>query len=349
MISFQFYIVISTFISLISIPIYKFIINRKLFTSEEHIGPQKIHINPTPRLGGVLVFLSILIINFINIFIGTNILFGGIISFLFIFFISLKEDTIGNTKPINRLFFIFIASIVFLYLSKINLDFETPVIKNFLNIKFIQIIFLILIISTAVNGFNIIDGSNGHCTFIAIISSIIMIIILYQINKIDYVYALIPFTTFLLIFLIFNFPKGLIFLGDTGAYFLGWYLSITLLLVLADSQKEISEVFFLNILFYPLFETVFSFIRKIYIKKSPFKPDDRHLHLIMINYLKFKNYKNYNNLNTFMLSHIWFFPILSLPFFYDNNIILILILLFQVLIYLLTYFFLYKAKKTIDF
>lgn len=332
------------FFNLLSIPILFFIIKKKFFLDNSHDGPQKIHNKPTSRSGGMVIFIFLLINSFV--FFNFNDDFSKIIIlFTLIFIISIREDLFNNTEPLIRLLVIFLASSTFIYFSDINFKFEILYLNNFFNIKIIQAIFFILLISTVVNGFNIIDGSNGHCTLISITNILIIFFIAAENSEADFLYSFSPIIFLAIFFLFFNYPKGNIFLGDTGAYLFGWYLSCSLIMLLQNLQNNISEIVFLNILFYPIFETVFSFLRKIYLKKSPFKPDTEHLHLMMIDYLK--NYKkliNFNSLTTIFLMPIWIIPLIILPFIYKNNYYLICFLVFQIMTYLSFYIILKKIR-----
>ena len=329
---------LSALLGLISIFIYRSIIKNNLFTINSHNGPQKIHSKPTSRSGGGVIYFSLILYLLCSYYFNDFKEFLIIVlSFLFIFIISLKEDIYKPTNPIIRLFLIFISSSVYIVVSKTSFIFETKIINIFLNIEIIQIIFLILIISTVVNGFNIFDGSNGHCSLIGIFYSIIILILSYKIGLISLFYLLLPFILFLSIFLIFNYPRGLIFLGDTGAYLIGWITSISVIYLLKNSN-EISEIVFLNILFYPLMETIFSFLRKILSGVSPFKPDKKHLHLKTIFYLKKRGFKNFNSLSTIYLSGVWMFPVMFIPFIYSNKIYLIILLFLQLILYFVNYF-----------
>ena len=270
---------ISALSAFLSIFIYKYIIDKHLFSSNNHDGPQKIHITPTSRTGGAVIYLFLVIVSLNFFFIKElNEFLVIIFTFVFIFFISLKEDIYLPTNPLLRLLLILVASFFYIFISNTKFMFDTEFIGYLLNIKIIQTIFLVLIISTVVNGFNIFDGSNGHCSLVGIFYLIIILILTYKLNFLDLFYLLVPFILLLIVFLIFNFPRGLIFLGDTGAYLIGWVSSLSVIYLLKNN-KEISEIIFLNILFYPLMETMFSFVRKIVSGKSPFKPDKKHLHL----------------------------------------------------------------------
>lgn len=314
----------------------KIIINKKLFLLDSHQGPQKIHTTSTSRAGGVIISLLLLIFSVIHDYILKTIYFSLISPFILILIISTIEDIYKPTKPILRLLLIFTSSVIFLLNNDIKIEFVIPLFSNLLNIKLVQLFFLVLIIGTVVNGFNIIDGSNGHTSFIALFSALIIIMTFRENEVYGLMNLLIVFIVLLIIFLIFNFPSGGIFLGDTGAYFIGWLLSITII-YLINNTNEISNLIFLNILFYPLTETIFSFFRKIFIGISPFEPDNKHLHLMMIRYLKKNNIKNFNSLNTLFLSPVWFFPLVILSFINKSIYNLLGLIIFQILVYFTTY------------
>ena len=90
-------------------------------------------------------------------------------------------------------------------------------------------------------------------------------------------------------FIIFNFPKGKIFLGDGGAYLLGVFISISVIET-SIANPSISPFYFCILLFYLFFEVFFSFFRKlIREKKSPMLPDKKHLHMLLYKILLKKN------------------------------------------------------------
>jgi len=82
-------------------------------------------------------------------------------------------------------------------------------------------------------------------------------------------------------FLIWNYPVGLIFLGDGGAYFIGFMLG-ELALLLVMRNPEVSPWYAALLLIYPAFETRFSVYRRMFVRgKSPAIPDGIHLHSLI--------------------------------------------------------------------
>jgi len=82
-------------------------------------------------------------------------------------------------------------------------------------------------------------------------------------------------------FLIWNYPRGLIFLGDGGAYFIGYMIGALSVTMLAR-HPNVSAWFPLLLCIYPVFETLFSIYRKKFVRgTSPGAPDGVHLHMLV--------------------------------------------------------------------
>jgi UDP-N-acetylmuramyl pentapeptide phosphotransferase/UDP-N-acetylglucosamine-1-phosphate transferase len=82
-------------------------------------------------------------------------------------------------------------------------------------------------------------------------------------------------------FFVWNYPRGLIFLGDGGAYLLGFWVA-ELALLLTARHASVSLMMPLVLVAYPIFETVFSMYRRRVIRGRPMMmPDGIHLHTLI--------------------------------------------------------------------
>ena len=263
-----------------------------------------------------------------------------------ILIVGLKEDILGNVSPITRLITILVASLIFIS----NLD-SYPILNfNLFNdvyeYKLFKIIFYVLAISALANGVNMIDGMNGLASFsvISMLSSIVLLSFIFE------EYELIKTSIYIILaiigFMVFNFPKGLIFMGDTGAYWLGWVTGL-LIIKLFSINGNISTWCVVLITSYPIIEVLFSAIRKIINGYSPFEADHKHIHIKLFFAIS-KNKDNSNLLNglvTICLMPLWFIP-LSLVAWIDKFPILVLFsILLQISIYLIYYFILPDPDK----
>jgi len=82
-----------------------------------------------------------------------------------------------------------------------------------------------------------------------------------------------------LVFLVFNLVSGRFFLGDGGAYFLGALCGLGL--IQASNSVEVSVWWLLALVFYPIADLIWSIGRRLLSGRSPFEPDNQHLHNLL--------------------------------------------------------------------
>lgn len=339
------------FTNLFAIILFIFLIYKKNFffkISNEYKTIQKIHKSYTPPLGGLVIFISFYLYLFLfyqqsNFFINYNVFIPSIA----IIIVGSFEDILNNVKPIIRFIVIFISSFIYCYAKSDFPAIEIWKIGEVINNNhLISVLFFSLCMTTLSNGMNMIDGTNGlsGLTSLSILISILTLIFLFNLRSID-IQNLIILSLLLLTFLFFNFPFGKIFLGDSGAYWLGWILgAITI---------EIFSHPFLNtwiaplILFYPTFEVIFSTIRKLSTKKNPMLPDINHLHLKLYFLLKGPSDRNqkFNSFTTLCLMPFWACPVLTIMWVQFKAEIAIYFLLLFSFLYLCFFFLVPKIEK----
>lgn len=138
-----------------------------------------------------------------------------------------------------------------------------------------------IVVAGGVNAINIIDGFNGLAVCVIMIMSAALGIVGWHAG--DSFVALLSAlgTGTALGFLLLNYPKGKLFLGDGGAYFLGFWVSeIAVLLLVRNNSVNAWQV--LAICAYPVIEVLFSmYRRKILKNRSPGAPDALHLHTLV--------------------------------------------------------------------
>jgi len=317
---------------------------------ESYDGLQKIHDGYVPRIAGAILFLFLFIININNYFYFSKYLLVIQYASIPLITISFLEDSVKEIKPLVRSFFIFLsASLLIVFILKDLPTIELPIlsylINNFLFIKFIFFIFAIYILC---NSINLIDGVNGLAFFNCI--SILLSLILLSI-KTDDVFFQTIFQFLLLCYLIqlfFNFPKSFFFMGDLGAYFGGFILSALIVDFFAKNNSLINSWVAVLIIFYPIFELLFSTLRRLYLKKGLTSPDKNHLHHLVYSFLndRLKN-KFANSLTSIILLPLWSFPFFWIHY---TDVLSSIMLCFvgialQVFLYVTSYIFFRKLNR----
>ena len=128
------------------------------------------------------------------------------------------------------------------------------------------------------NAFNIIDGYNGLSGMVGVIILGGIAYVGFQLHDFEIMIAAFAMMGAILGFLVFNYPRGLIFLGDGGAYLIGFWVA-ELSVLLTARHPEVSKWFPLLLCAYPIFETLFTIYRRMVIHRThPGMPDAAHLH-----------------------------------------------------------------------
>ena len=239
---------------------------------------RKVHDLSTSRLGGIAVAGSFLISIFLES--NLNIFDVYLVLILIVFFIFvLIEDVKGVLKPSYRLLAIIVCS--FLVVSELDLGISklnVPILDLFLENLPVSILFTTISLSLLANGFNLIDGFNGLVVGFSIMVLSTLMTVANEVSEPEIYILSNNLLMASLGFFILNFPFGKIFLGDAGAYFLGLTTG-ALALLLAQKNETISYWFVLALFIYPVYELVFSMIRRKFKEKTKTsQADNLHLH-----------------------------------------------------------------------
>lgn len=307
---------------------------------------QRIHLNETPRLGG-LIFLTSLIGYVIYSDATQSILFLKlmIVSLTPVILIGLKEDLFHNVEPAIRLLSLLFAGWLFRarYMGPFPNMTEVPLISSLFMMQGGVSFFYILSMTAIANGMNLIDGVNGLCGSVALTILSALLFLSYKTSDVIMLSTIFSVLLILIPFVIINYPYGKIFLGDLGAYSLGLIVSM-LTIILFGRHPEISPWGAVLVLIYPATEVVFSLLRRVIKGSSIYHPDIDHLHLKLFHFFRPQpGYKKIANaLVTPALSGIWLFPLLTITWTYHKAFFIwIAIILFNIF-----YVFLYVILPT---
>ncbi len=317
------------------------------FGFKKYQAIQKIHYGDVPRLGGFVFFCTLFLYFLICKTDDSNLIIRSfLIPLIPILLIGLKEDIFHHTDPYIRLFFILFSGWLFrvFYLGPYPDMTHLPIISKLLSLQGGAGFFYIFSIAALINGMNLVDGVNGLCTFVAMSILASLLFIAYNVHD-NFIFNVIFLCIVLLIpFLMFNFPKGKIFLGDMGSYGLGGLISM-IIIVMFGRHPNLSVWLAPFIIIYPLTELIFSILRRFFTKSLIFSADLKHIHILMFKakFLKHKQYKRKHNVNAMVapsLFFLWSFPCFIIFYNYKSLKLIFLSILIFVAMYLITYFFL---------
>lgn len=273
-----FLLIIPFFISLVLVFLFWKIGERyKIYdiTSED---PLKIHKKSISCLGGLAVFLTVNIVFFLKMIFEKSfdwqifgIIFGGFSVFLLGFLDDLKWRDKDQNPGKKFLFIVLFSVLATAVLLMVGLKIQ------FIPLLIIQGILTFLYIFTLINAVNYQDGMDGLAGGVVLISLIGFIVLgLILGNNLALIISLI-LTGIILGFLVFNFPPAKIFMGDSGAYFLGFFLAVLAILFSKpyNFSSVLGPIFIIGL---PLFDGIFTNIRRLFNKKPIFLGDREHFY-----------------------------------------------------------------------
>ena len=138
----------------------------------------------------------------------------------------------------------------------------------------------VLAVTGLPHAFNIIDGYNGLAGMVALVVSLALAYVALQVGDRELASLAVALAAATGGFLVWNYPRGLIFAGDAGAYVWGLLIAVISLL-LVQRHPIVSPWFPLLLLIYPVWETLFSIYRKLARGDSPGMADALHLHQLI--------------------------------------------------------------------
>ncbi len=290
-----------------------------------------------PLTGGIFFFLF-LVYYFPN--------YPYLIFFFLIFLIGILSDLNYVASPVKRIIFqilIITSFVIFsdIYINSVRIEFFDNLLENiYFKISFTLFCYLILI-----NGSNFIDGMNslllGYFT-----SVLIVLFLLANFNNLILDFEFVQKAIICLSILFFLNIFGLLFVGDNGAYLISILVGY-ILIKFSNENFIVSPYFIAVLLWYPVYENLFSIIRKKVKKFDAFEADNKHIHQILFQIIKKKTKLNKfycNNITSIVINLfnavIFYFAFIN--FSHTKNLIYILIL--SLFFYSLIYFYLRKKK-----
>lgn len=307
---------------------------------------RKIHKNKPYLIGGVIIFVNIILFYFFYFFnkeaFSANPYFffsnfhefAFLFSIIILFFIGLYDDKY-DLSPYTKTFLFLIVFYILIEVDDTlvirNLNFEIfDIIINLNNISFI---FTLLCFLVLINALNMFDGINLQLT----IFTLFILVILFL--KISNYYMMLIMIIPLLFFILLNF-NGFAFMGNSGSFIISFLIGYILLKnynSYIDTRFSADQI--LLLLLYPVLDMLRLFFYRISKGKNPFLADRRHIHHIFLN--KFTEKKTvFLIFLSYSVPNLLYF-VLNFPLVYC----LVLIVFFYLLIFI--YLFL-KNNKIIN-
>lgn len=258
-------------------------LHAKLSMDHDLGGVQKFHATPTPRIGGVPMLGGLLAGGMVLMWAPSaerELFWGVLLATLPVFSAGLIEDLTKKVSPFIRLLAAFASAVIALYsVNAVLPGVGIPGLDHVLAaMPVLAVVLTVFAVGGVCHSVNIIDGYNGLMGGVVLFASLAIAYVSLAVGDISLLVISLALAGSIVGFLVWNFPRGMIFAGDAGAYLVGFLLAELAVLLVARHPSVVSPWFPLLLLIYPVFETVFSIWRRKKRKAAAGLPDSMHFH-----------------------------------------------------------------------
>ena len=241
-------------------------------------GIQKFHTAPTPRVGGLPIAMglvaSLCFLSDLAVGLMTSTLLASLPAFLF----GLAEDLTKRVGVLLRLLATMASGVLAWWLTDYSLSrLDIAWFDVALQHTMVSVLFTAFAVGGVANALNIIDGFNGLASASAIIIFLGFAYIASQVGDLALAQVAVIFACVVLGFFCMNWPFGNIFLGDGGAYLLGFSMA-WVAICLVQRHGNVSAFAALVLCAHPINEVLFSVYRRKVKRAHPGMPDRLHFH-----------------------------------------------------------------------
>lgn len=251
-------------------------------TLDSTIGVQKFHAEPTPRVGGIGIYLGLLLGWLVVRDKGVRDILGVILVAGFIpLACGLAEDLTKRVGVLPRLSATMSGGFAAWLISGVALNrLDISALDWMMTITPVAVLFTAFAVGGVANAINIIDGFHGLASGTAIIALLALGSIAGQAGDPPLALACWLVAATIGGFWLVNYPWGKLFMGDGGAYFSGFAVA-WLAVLLPMRNPQVSPLAALLVCAYPVIEVLYSIARRHAKRQSPSAADDAHLHSLI--------------------------------------------------------------------
>ncbi|UYP68519.1 glycosyltransferase [Thalassobacter stenotrophicus] len=247
---------------------------------------QSMHTRRTPHVGGIAIFGTL----------GLSVIFAPasisgpyanfVLATSLLFVVGLAEDLGIHMSPRRRMLAAMLASLLAISLLGVWLPRAgIPGLDLLVNHWAIGVPLTLLVTAGIANAFNLIDGVNGLAALTAIAAAMALSQIAELAGYTTMVHLAMMVAAGIFGFFLVNYPYGLIFLGDAGAYTIGFVLSWFGISVLLHSP-DVSPWAILLTMYWPVADTSLAIYRRFRKNADVSAPDRLHVHQMVMRALE---------------------------------------------------------------
>ncbi len=232
---------------------------------------RKVHDVQIPRLGGLAVFVSFMVVFYIAVWLGygelgkvgfsSRFLRGFALAATIIIFLGVMDD-LRTLRPLFKLVLQMLAASIMIACGMVIEIIDVPFIKEGVNLGFLAIPFTLFWIVGITNAINLIDGLDGLAAGVTFIALMTLFLISISQGKVETALFSVILAGSIVGFLRYNFNPAQIFLGDSGSLFLGFSLANFSVVGAMKSSTAVALLIPIIALGFPIMDTILAMLRR---------------------------------------------------------------------------------------
>jgi UDP-N-acetylmuramyl pentapeptide phosphotransferase/UDP-N-acetylglucosamine-1-phosphate transferase len=254
--------------------------------------PQRFHHGDVPRLGGAALFVGLVVswgLGIVQSYWGDpGTLRLGWWTALWLLTVlpsvvgGVAEDMTQRLKVRYRLALTGVSGLLAVALLELSVHrLGVPALDHLVTMApWLGVVLVVLAVTGLPHAFNLIDGYNGLAGMVALVVCLALAHVALQVGDRALAALLVSTAAATAGFLVWNYPRGMLFAGDGGAYVWGVVIALASI-ALVQRNSDVSPWFPMLLLIYPVWETVFSIYRKLMRGVSPGVADALHFHQLI--------------------------------------------------------------------
>lgn len=317
---------------------------------DKSAGVQKMHDYPTPRIGGISILLGLLSAVIISPSEIRHEIWPLLIAGIPAFGFGLAEDLFKRVSVTKRLFATIASGLLACLLTGYAItSVDIWGLDWLLHFTVASVMFTSFAVGGVANSINIIDGLNGLASSMVIWILLGIATLAATLGDTVVLGICLLLISSVLGFFVVNWPLGKLFLGDGGAYFMGFMLA-WICVMLVERNAEVSAFAALLACIHPIFEVIYTLIRRKVHYQETASPDKLHLHslvkrIVMKRLLPHSGKIMRNSVSGLLVGGISLAPAFLVQWVYSSTLACLALVIAFGLIYVLLYLSLLKYLK----
>ena len=328
------------------------------FTLDGNHGVQKVHETAVPRIGGIGLLIGLFTGWWVQedsaeLIAADHILGLTLLASIPAFAAGMAEDITKRVSVRNRLLATMASGLLAFWATGYCISrVDIWGLDSLLAWAPVCVLFTAFAVAGVANAYNIIDGFNGLTSAAMVVAVAAMSAIAYEVGDTELVYFSLIYIASILGFMAWNYPLGRLFLGDGGAYAMG-FLIAWLAVMLPARHPEVSPWASLMACGYPVMETIYTMLRRWLTQQSSGAPDALHLHSLVKKVVIRPRYQRVSAVLRNAMVTVTLMPFVAIiaatgVFFYRDTALLMSAFGLYFVVYILTHRALFNSKFAHD-